>query len=107
MSVWTEVDYVGMLERLLGHVGSEFGISFSRYSFGKFQSKEYRLGDWTFDYDSFFQVRLCRWFNSVDSSCERVPSPTPIVMPEAEAKFEDVLREGVKTLLQRESPSNT
>jgi hypothetical protein len=106
MSVGTELEYIEMLERLLGRIGNELGVKISCYDFGKFQGKGYGSGDLTYDYDSAFQVKLCRWFSWVNHTCEEVLSPTPIVEAEEEAKFEIVLKEAINKLLQRESPGD-
>lgn len=106
MSVMTELDYIEMLERLLARIGDEIGVKVPLYDFGKFQSKEYRSGDLTYDYDSAFQVKLCRWFSWVNHSCEEVLSPTPVVEAGEEAKFEVVLKEAVNKLLQKEPPED-
>jgi hypothetical protein len=103
MSVGTELEYIEMLERLLGRIGNELGAKVSHYDFGKFQGKEYGSGDLTYDYDSAFQVKLCRWFSWVNLTCEEVLSPVPIVGAEEGAKFEIVLKEAIKKLLQMES----
>jgi len=102
----TEIDYIDMLERLFGNIGDELGVRITRYNLGTFQSKAYRFGDLTYDYDSAFQVKVCRWYNCENHSCEQVLSPTPIVESEEEAKFEVVLKEALKKLLQKESPDD-
>jgi len=92
-----------MLERLFARIGSELGVTVTRYSFGKFQHHEYRLGDLTYDYDSSFQVKVCNWPNTVNHRCEHLESPTPIVTREDETRFEGPLREAVKKSLHDES----
>jgi hypothetical protein len=106
MSVGTELEYIEMLERLLGRIGNELGVKVNRYDFGKFQNNEYSSGDFTYNYDSAFQVKLCRWLGWANHVCEEVPSPTPIVEVEEEAKFEVKLKEALKKLLQKESPGD-
>jgi hypothetical protein len=99
----TELKYGELLERLLGQIGSEFGVNISRYSFGHCQSKKYRTGDLTYDVNSAFDVKLCRWVDSVRSNCESVPRPSLTMKSEEESEFEDALRLAVKKLLEQEA----
>jgi hypothetical protein len=105
MSVMTQVDYEEMLERLLNHIGERHNINFSSFSLANFEQHQYRIGDWTYSIDSSFEVTLCRWFGSMEHICEEVPSPTPIVTLEEEAKFEEVLKKTVEKLLQQKASS--
>jgi hypothetical protein len=100
--VVTEIQFIQMMDRLFARIGGELGVTVTRYSFGKFQHHEYHAGDLTYDYDSSFQVKVCMWRNSLSSDCEPVESPTPIVTPEDEAKFEAPLRRAVQKLIQQE-----
>jgi hypothetical protein len=102
--VTTQVDYEEMLGRLLSRIGEDHNIDFKRFSLTKFNQHGYHSGHWTYSIDSFFQVTLWRWFNSTQYIREEVSSPTPVVTPEEETKFEAALKKTVGKLLQQNSP---
>jgi hypothetical protein len=89
-----------MLERLLGRIGAEFGVTFRRYSLAAWEQGEYSFGASTYDYDNAFQVTLCVWSDSLKKRCEEVPSPMPIVSADDEASFGVRLRDAAARLIQ-------
>jgi len=97
--VATEVQYGQMLERLLGRIGAELGVTFRRYSLAAWEQGEYISGALTYAYDKAFQVTLCFWLDSLSKRCEEVPSPSPIVSADDEASFEVRLREVAAKLI--------
>ncbi|MDQ3805784.1 MAG: hypothetical protein M3416_18385 [Acidobacteriota bacterium] len=94
-----EVQYAEMLKRLLGRIGEDNDINFSKYSSVKSEKGGYGSKEWTYETGDSFQVALCRWVGS-RKICREAPSPTPIVTVEEESAFENVLREIVYLLKQ-------
>ena len=92
-----------MLERLLGRIGAELGVSFRRYSLAAWEQGEYNFGASTYDYNNAFQVTLCSWSDSLTKRCAEVLSPTPIVSANDEARFEVRLSEAAAKLIKPQS----
>ena len=101
--VMTEVQYGQMLERLLGRIGTELGVTFRRYSLAAWEQGKYDSGASTYDYDNAFQVTLCIWSDRLTKRCAEVPSPTPIVSADDEASFEVRLRDAAAKLINPQS----
>lgn len=98
----TEVQFYEAVQKLLGSLGEEFGISFEKFSFAKFQAKDYASGNWTWDYDNSLQVKLRLWRDSFGSFPEEVvPGNGMIDESQTEEGFKNAIRKAIQRLLKK------
>ena len=102
--VVTDVQYGQMLERLLGQIGAELGVTFRSYSLAAWEQGAYDSGASTYEYDNrAYEITLCIWLNRLTKRCATVPGPAPHVSADDEASFKVRLKDAVTKLIHPQS----
>jgi hypothetical protein len=97
--VYTEVEYVTMVKRLLDELSRELGLpEFQRKSTQMFVNGEYTAGDWIYDIDNGHLITIWLWGESgaVKTNCQ---GPLPIVASSQEVELRADLKNRINTLL--------